>query len=167
MTKDLHKNPTFYYILVPALVALWPLLVWAVYLPNARKSWESDKQQYNDGQLAILSILELDPGRLELAGSGNQQAEFDFIPAVSEVAGLSGISAADCVLKTNTPRRVKGRMTQTCDVTLNRVDIGTFAEFLSGLQLRWPTLELDEATFTKKQGLPDTWKIVLKFKYVF
>jgi hypothetical protein len=167
MMKDLHKNPTFYCVLFPALVALWPLLIWAVYLPNARKSWESDKQQYNDGQLAILSILELDPGRLELAGSGNQQAEFDFTPAISEVAGLSGISAADYDLNAKTPRPVKGRMTQTCDFTLKQVDIGTFAEFLSGLQLRWPTLEVDQATFTKKKGLPDTWKIVLQVKYAF
>ena len=31
--KDVYKNPILYYILVPVVVALWPLLVWSVYLP--------------------------------------------------------------------------------------------------------------------------------------
>jgi len=40
--KDLTKNPFFYYVLVPALVALWPLLLRAAFLPKAQEKLEKE-----------------------------------------------------------------------------------------------------------------------------
>jgi hypothetical protein len=165
--KDLYKNPNLYYVLVPVLVTLWPLLVWAVYLPDAKKSWDKEKTQYTEGQLVISDILSIDPGRIELAGSKEQADKFEYAPAISEVASLCGISPANCDLSSQPPRPFKGQTTQSCHVVLKQIDIGSFAEFLSTLQLRWPALELDQANFTKKRGLPDAWKIDLDFKYYY
>ena len=44
--KDIYKNPIFYYILVPVLITLWPLLIWGVYLPEAERSWKDDEADY-------------------------------------------------------------------------------------------------------------------------
>ena len=49
--KDLTKNPFFYYVLVTALVALWPLLLWAAFLPKAQEKLEADR-------LAMAELLE-------------------------------------------------------------------------------------------------------------
>ena len=42
--KDLTKNPFFYYVLVPAVVALWPLLIWAAFLPKAQQKLEKEEK---------------------------------------------------------------------------------------------------------------------------
>ncbi len=36
--KEIYKNPMFYYILVPALAAFWPVIIWGVYLPGAAQT---------------------------------------------------------------------------------------------------------------------------------
>ena len=36
--REIYKNPIFYYILIPAFAALWPAIIWGVYLPAARAS---------------------------------------------------------------------------------------------------------------------------------
>ena len=43
--KDIYKNATLYYILVPIITALWPLFVWGVYLPKAERGWNVEKAQ--------------------------------------------------------------------------------------------------------------------------
>ena len=57
--KDIYKNPTLYYVLVPVVVVLWPLLVWAVYLPEAEENWQDEKAQYKKAQKIIEEILNI------------------------------------------------------------------------------------------------------------
>jgi hypothetical protein len=35
--REVYKNPMLYYLLIPVLVGIWPLLVWGVYLPRAEQ----------------------------------------------------------------------------------------------------------------------------------
>ncbi|MHC4475580.1 MAG: hypothetical protein ACYTEL_08035 [Planctomycetota bacterium] len=165
--RDIFKNTTLYYILVPVMVGLWPLLVWAVYLPKAKSSWDKEKDKYNEGQVVIEEILQRAPDRLESADLGQTIEKFEYAPAIAEVAGLSGISASNYQLTEGTPRPSQGRTLQTCHVVLKQTDMKRFAEFLSTLQLRWTDLECDRAVFTKKKGLPDAWKVDLDFKYYY
>lgn len=165
--RDIFKNTTLYYVLVPVMVGLWPLLVWAVYLPKAKSSWDKEKDKYNEGQVVIEEILQRAPDRLESTGSGQTIDKFEYAPAIAEVAGLAGISASNYHLTEGTPRPSQGRTLQTCRVTLKQIDMKRFAEFLSTLQLRWTDLECDRAEFTKKKGLPDAWKVDLDFKYYY
>jgi len=55
--RDIYKNPTFYYILAPIVVALWPLLVRGVHLPNAERNWKNERNQYNKAQSTITEIF--------------------------------------------------------------------------------------------------------------
>jgi len=61
--KDIYRNPILYYILVPAVVVLWPLLTWAINLPAADKGLEDQLAQNKKAKAAMVDILTLDPDR--------------------------------------------------------------------------------------------------------
>ena len=165
--KDLYKNPVLYYILVPVLAALWPLLVWAVYLPNAEDSWQSDKVQYEKAQKIMKEILTLDPDRLKLSGSETTAVEFDYATAIDEIARSCLIASANYTVSSK-PARIKNKQkSQSAMVILNDVDITKFAKFLSAIQLRWANLQCERLKLTRNQGLPDAWKADLDFKYYY
>ncbi len=166
--KEIYKNPTLYYVLVPIMVALWPLLVWTVYIPEAEGKWEKERKQYNDAQKVMKSILTLDPGRLDFTDSKRGAAEFDYAVAVDKIASQHKISAANYKLGTaNIIRSSSGQKTQTANVGMNQIDITRFARFLSTIQLHWANLQCERVTMTKQKGYPDAWKVDLKFKYYY
>lgn len=165
--KDIYKNPTLYYILVPVIVALWPLLVWAVYLPNAEKSLDTDINQYENAQQKIESILTLDVGRLELTDPQKGAAKFDYVNEVYRIAALSGISQANCRINSGIIIKTREQKSRSAKVTFKDVDIVKFAKFLSNIQLRWANLQCTNVKLTKKKGLPDTWDADLDFKYYY
>ncbi len=165
--KEIYKNPTLYYILVPVVVALWPLLVWAIYLPQAKSSWENEKEQYNKAQKIIAEILTIDPDRLEFADAKMGDAEFDYASVVERVAGLCEISSTNYKLSSGIIMTSKGQKSQSAKVGLKDVDIRKFAKFLSAIQLRWANLQCSQVKLTKKKGLPDKWDVDLDFKYYY
>jgi len=165
--KDIYKNPTLYYILVPVVVVLWPLLVWAVYLPDAEENWQDEKAQYNKAQKIIEEILNIDPDRLAFVDSKTNAAEFDYANVVDRVATSCKISSTNYELSSKPTRTSKGQKTQSCHVELKQVDITRFARFLSTIQLRWANLQCENVTLTKGKGRPDMWKIDLDFKYYY
>jgi len=165
--KDIYKNPILYYILVPCIVALWPLLVWAVYLPAAKRDYEQKEAQYIEAKATIKAILERDPTRLELADPNKNADEFDYDTAVSDVARRCRISAANCTVSMKPARTSSGKESQSAIVVLKQVDIATFADFLSRIQLRWADLQCEDVTLTKEKGLADAWKVDLDFKYYY
>ena len=61
--KEIYKNPNFYYILVPAMLALWPLIAGGVYLPAAERGSKAEMKDYEDARSRVDEILKLDPGR--------------------------------------------------------------------------------------------------------
>ena len=165
--KDIYKNPILYYILVPTMVVLWPLLVWAVYLPDAEENWQAEKAQYNKAQKIIEEILNVDPDRLAFVDSKTSAAEFEYANVVDRVATSCKISSTNYELSTKPTRTSKGQKTQSCHVELKQVDITRFARFLSTIQLRWANLQCENVTLTKGKGRPDTWKVDLDFKYYY
>jgi hypothetical protein len=166
--KEIYKNPALYYILVPVIVALWPLLIWGVYLPAARHNWQAESSQYNEAQSIIEEILKLDPERLEFADSQNTAAEFDYASAVEKVASLCGIPPTNYKLNSGIiVTSSSGQKTQGAKVGLKQVDITKFARFLSTIQLRWANLQCAGVKLTKKKGLPDIWDVDLDFTYYY
>lgn len=165
--KDIYRNPMLYYILVPCLAALWPLLVWIVYLPAAKHSFEEEKKLYKEAQLKITAILGLDPTRLERSDPNQVAEKFDYATAVSGVARRCKIPATDYTVSSRPIRPSGGKKSQSAMVVLKQVSIKSFAEFLSNIQLRWASLECESVTLTKKKGVPDMWKVNLDFKYYY
>ncbi len=165
--KDIYRNPTLYYILVPIVVVLWPLLVRAVYLPDAENNWQAEKAQYNKAQKIIEEILNIDPDRLGFVDSKASAAEFDYANVVDKIARSCGISPTNYELSSKPPRTTKGQKTQSCHVELKQIDITKFARFLSTIQLRWANLQCENVTLTKGKGQPDMWRVDLDFKYYY
>jgi hypothetical protein len=165
--KAIYKNPTLYYILVPIMVALWPLLVWGVYLPDVKRSLKKEKAEYSEAQKKMLEILILDPGRLDTDANG-APAQFAYVSAVAKVASFCRIPSANYKVSSGPVITKQGKKSQTATVSLKDVDIAKFAKFLSTIQLRWADLQCEKLTkLKKKEGFPDRWDVVLEFKYYY
>jgi len=165
--KDIYKNPILYYILVPVIVSLWPLLVWAIYLPGAEKNAADQQAQYSKAQAIMLEILTLDPDRQQFADSNNATTEFTYAAAVSMAARSCGILPDKYKLSSGMRITSRDQKIQSANVTLKQIDIVKFAEFLSLIQLRWANLQCNRVKLTKKEGLPDVWDVDIEFKYYY
>ena len=165
--RELFKNPTFYYILIPVLSGLWPIWVGLISLPGAAQNWVVEEKQRVNAEKIITEILTLDSERLQLAGTHSKSGKFNYATAVYQVAKICGIRDDNCELSSGVPTKVGDQDVQTGKVTLEKVDIEKFAEFLSMMQLRWPNLQCTQLKLTKQKGLPDLWKGNLTFKYYY
>lgn len=166
--KDLYNNPILYYILVPLIVGLWPLLVWAIYLPEAQKSIDEHISQYKKAEPIMMEILTLDPDRLEFVDVNDTAPEFTW-SAVDQVANRCKIPEKKCELRSGMIITSGGQKNQSATVNLRQVGITEFAEFLSMIQLRWANLQCERVKLTKKQNLPDNdlWDVDINFKYYY
>lgn len=166
--RDLYKNPILYYIIVPIIVGLWPLLVCAIYLPEAHKSVEEQIDQYKKAEPIMMDILTLDPDRLEFVDVNNTTPEFTWA-AVDQVANRCKISESKCQLRSGMPIISGGQKNQSATVNLKQVGITEFAEFLSMIQLRWVNLQCERVKLVKKQNMPDNdlWDVDINFKYYY
>lgn len=165
--KELYRNPTLYYVLIPVIVSLWSLFMWGVSLPAAERKWQAEKARYSKAQKIISEILALDPERLEFADAETATAEFDYAIAVEKTASSCKIQSANYKLSSGPIMTSGGQRSQNAKVTLKQVDITKFAKFLSTIQLRWANLQCTKVKLTKKKGLPDDWDVDLDFKYYY
>ena len=167
--KEIYKNPIFYYILVPVLMALWPLVVWSVYLPETEDKWQTEKAQYNKAQKIMTEILNLDPDRLDFAESKANAEEFDYATVVDSITRSCKIPEENCIISSK-PIRTKtsdNQKTQNATIIIKGVDLTKFAKFLSTIQLRWASLQCEKVKITKQKGLRDMWKVDLNFRYFY
>ncbi|KPK36346.1 MAG: hypothetical protein AMJ65_16275 [Phycisphaerae bacterium SG8_4] len=167
--RDIYKNPVLYYIAVPVLVGLWPLLLWAIYLPAACDRVGEQMDQYQQSESIMMEILALDPERLEFSEPNETDTEFTYDVAVDRVARLCDISAANCDVRTGVLVTTREQKSQSANVDLKEVNIVKFAKFLSMIQLRWVDLQCESAKLTRKENLPgnDIWDVDIRFKYYY
>jgi len=167
--KDIYKNPVLYYIAVPLMVGLWPLLVWGIYLPAAQKDVEEQITQFERAKPIMLDILDLDPERTEFADANNATAEFNYGGAVDWVASICKIPSSAYKVSSSMIITANKQKTQSAKVDLKQVDIVRFAKFLSMIQLRWVNLQCERVKLTKKEGLADNdvWDVDIEFKYYY
>ncbi len=165
--KDIYKNPILYYILTPVIICLWPLLVWAIYLPAAEKDNNNQQAQFKKAEAIMMEILTLDPDRRDFVDSNDVNAEFNYDKAVAMVAGTSKIPPSKWNLNATAPQTSRGEKSQNAAVSLKQIDIVKFSEFLSTIQLRWANLQCNRVKLTQKPGLPDMWDVDIEFKYYY
>ncbi len=167
--KDIYKNPILYYIAVPIIVGMWPLLVWAIYLPNAQKDVEEQMAQYKRAKPIMNEIVTLDPGRLELADSNDTAAKFTYGNAVDSVARSCRIPPSKYNISSGMVMNPRGQKSQSESIDLKQIDIQKFAAFLSEIQISWANLQCDRIKLTKKQNLPDNdlWDVDMELKYYY
>lgn len=165
--RDIYKNPILYYVAVTVLVSLWPLLVWAKYLPDAQDSVAKQMDLYEEAKLVMMEILTLDPERLEIAEPNETATEFTYGGAIDKVARLYDIPADNCAVHTGVIVTAREQKSQTANVDLKQVDIVKFTKFLSKIQVLWVDLQCESVKLTKKDNLPgnDMWDVDIKFKY--
>jgi hypothetical protein len=165
--KDIYKNPILYYIAVPVLVGLWPLLVWAIYLPTAEENIKNEQEQCRQAEGIMLEILNLDPDRLEFIDPNDTDAEFSYANAIREVALKCGIPPSKYELNSGMIISTREQKSQNAKVDLKEIEIVTFAEFLSMIQFRWADLQCERVKLTKKKLVPDMWDADIEFKYYY
>jgi len=166
--KDLYKNPTLYYVLVPVVMGIWPLLVWGLYLPQAKDTLDDEVNYAQEAQVVALDILKLDPERFKFIDSNDTGKEFSYANAVDKVAGLCNIPASKYVLSSGIIIKKEGQRSQSAHIKLEHVSVVQFGKFLS-LMLRWENLQcnLVKLTKVKGEGLRDAWNVTIDFKYYY
>lgn len=166
--KKLIREPKLYYIVVPAVCALWPLWVGVFALPAAQSRWQQDTESYQKAEKVIEQIRKFDPDRFTAAPGQGKAALFSYPAAVEQVAQVCGIPSTEYKLQSSAVMKAKeGQQTQDADVQLKQVDIAKFSKFLSIMQLRWADLQCVSLKLTKQKGAADLWKADMKFKYYF
>jgi hypothetical protein len=167
--KDIYKNPILYYIAVPVIVGLWPLLVWAIYLPNTQKDVKELMDQYKRADPIMMEILTLEPDRLQFTDANDTAADFTYGEAIDRIASLCRIPPSKYNVSSGKIITAQGRDSQNASIDLKEIDIQRFAKFLSMLQLRWSNLQCERLKLTKKQNLSDNdlWDIDLELKYYY
>ncbi|MFA5422416.1 MAG: hypothetical protein WC374_00980 [Phycisphaerae bacterium] len=166
MKKELLREPILYYIAVPMLLLLWPLMIWLVYLPNTAKSLERDQRLYTESYELAERILILDPDRRSY-GSDKKSSGFDFTVAIDAAARKLGISSANYTISSKPISKSSRQRSRDCQIVINEIEITRLAEFLSNLQMTWANLQCQRVTLTKKEGLPDAWKVDLTLTYYY
>ena len=165
--KDIHKSPFFYYILIPAVAALWPVIIWGIYLPATRAKLNEDKEQFIKAQQIIEELLPLDSKRLDFAEGKGKSADFDYAAAVQQAAGFCSIPPGNYNQSSGIIITSGGQKSQSANVSLKDIDITKAARFLSTIQLRWSGLQCTKVALRKKKGLPDSWDVDFTFKYFY
>lgn len=164
--KDILKESIVYYIAIPVIIAMWPLMIVLHYIPNIDKKWEKEKENYTRAKSEMENILKLDQARLAYRDKKNGLG-FDYAAAIVKVNKEVGINQQDCDISSKPIRRVSGRKTRNCTVIIKEIDITKFANFLSKLQITWANLQAEKITLTRKKELPDSWKADVTFTYFY
>jgi hypothetical protein len=165
--KEIYKSPMFYYMLVPAVATLWPLIIWGAYLPRARANYNNDAEQYQKSLPLMEELVAADPERLNATKGKEASAGFDYATAVQQAAEFCSVSANNYKLSSGVILKSEGQKTQAANVSLKGVGIATAARFLSSIQQRWSGLQCTKINFRKNKGQPDAWDVDLTFKYYY
>jgi hypothetical protein len=165
--REIYKNPIFYYVLAPVIAALWPAVMWGVYLPGVRAGLDEDMAQYDKAMKLFEELKQVDPERLDYAKEKGASADFDYATAVQQTAEFCSVPAGSYRLSSGMMTVSEGQKSQFANVYLKDVDITRAARFLSTIQIRWSGLQCTKITLKKKKGLPDSWDADFTFKYFY
>ncbi|MCU0915151.1 MAG: hypothetical protein MUC88_11385 [Planctomycetes bacterium] len=165
--REIYKNPIFYYVLIPALVGLWPLLVGAHYLRQAEDSRDNEAALCVEGQSNIIQILTLDPERATVKEPNQVAVEFAYSTAVGQVASIHKIPSSKWTPSAGNIMTSGGKKRQDAIVKLTEVGIVDIAKFLTTIQSMYVNLTCDSAKLQKRRGELDKWDVSFSFQYYF
>ncbi len=165
--RDIHKNPILYYLLIPVLVGLWPLLVWVFYLPKAEHTREIEGSLCVDGQNYVYDILKIDPELPTRMGTISKPVEFSYGAAMDRVAAnLCKIPSRNWSYTVGNFMVSSGKKRQDARVKLTNVGVVQVANFLSTMQA-YVNLTCENAKLQRKKGVPDQWDVDFSFLYYY
>ncbi len=164
--REIYKNPILYYLLIPVLVGLWPLLVWGVYLPRNQQQRDVEQSLLVEGETHIFDILRIAPEKLIIDPNATT-AEFSYGREVDQVANRCAILPGNCDYSAGNIVEVSGKKRQEARIRLTNVSIVQAAKFLSTIQSKWANLTCENVKLTKKKGMPDQWEVVFNFLYYY
>ncbi len=166
--KNFHKNPNFYYVVIPAVFAVWAMFTWVISLPAAGEKWKKQKREFESSQGLVTQILEVAPEKLDFEKEKEKAKEFDYVNVVDEFAKQWKVSASNYSLNVGKETRRAGKQTvKTATLSIKPVDIGKFINFLSSILSQWHKLQCDEITLTKQKTGKNVWKADVKLVYYF
>jgi hypothetical protein len=165
--REVYKNPLLYYVLIPVLVGLWPLLVRGLYLPQSKSDLKTEGSLCIEGQTQVIEILRIDPERLNTQAKGQRATEFEFSSAVNQAANLCRIPSSSCQIYAGSKSTSEGRTRQDARIKLTNVDIVQAAKFLSHMQSMWVALQCQDLKLQRKKGMPDQWDVDFRFIYYY
>jgi hypothetical protein len=166
--REVYKNPMLYYLLIPVLVGIWPLLVWGVYLPRAEHEREIEGGLCVQGQGSVMDILGIDPDRPNMKSTNLVPPEFSYLAAAGRVANLCKIPASNWTSAAGNNIVSSGKKRQDARVKLTAVSIRQAAKFLWTIQSMWPSrLTCENLKLQKKKGMPDQWDVEFSFLYYY
>jgi hypothetical protein len=164
--RDFYKKANFYFIALPACLAIWVLIA-GVTLPKAKTTLESQEKKYTDSQTHIDKILELEPQRLNRQKKTASSKKFDYGTVISQFAKEKGISPANKNYSVSKTRK-KGKVSiQTANVTIKNVDIEKLTRFISSMLYVWPDLQCTNLSLKKQKSGRNTWDSTLKLSYTY
>lgn len=168
--KEMMKNPLVYFLGIPVLIAIWPLMLWAVYIPEVKEEWRDLATDYTKSVAVMKDILELDPERVDLAQAQKNSKEFDYAVVISNVTRACGIAPSQYDISsglTMSSRSSNKQKFQDASVSINDVSISRIAQFYSAMQLRWSNLQCVSLKLSRKKGMNDSWDADFDFKYYY
>jgi hypothetical protein len=165
--RDIHRNPILYYLLIPALIGIWPLMVWVRFLPKAEKELGSDCSLLRDATGDIEDILVLDPQITDRTDPNRVVGEFSYGKAVDRAANLCAIPAKSRSYTAQNIMNVGGKKRRDGRVTLKDISVVQTAKFLSLMQSTWVNLQCDGIELSKRKGMPDQWEVDISFIYYY
>lgn len=163
--KDLVRNPIFYYITIPVLVAIWPLWLAMGGNASAEEKFDEEFKQFEEAEKIIGGILKLDPQRLDYAKANKGSTKFDYAVAIDQATKLCGIPSNYRLSSGPIIRNRGGQSSQDATMLIAQIDIEKFSRFLSLVQFRWSNLQSTNLTLTKQKGAKNIWKADVRFKY--
>ncbi len=135
------------------LIGMWPLLVWAVYLPAAERDCDKDYSLLIEGQTHIMGILEIDPERtISDVDPNHVIREFAYDKAVPRVANRCEIPSGNWEFGTGGIVSFSGKRRQDGRVHLKDISIVQAARFLSMIQSTYVNLQCDKIQADQAQG---------------
>ena len=165
--KEYLKNVNFYYVLAPVLAAVWAMFASLVSLPSARADYEKARKHFVQAQPLFTQILILDPDRLEYQKQGGG-GDFDYADAVHNFAQMQKIPSSGYSLRAQGERRGKGgQKMKSASMEIESVGIEKLTQFVSGLTIEWPGLQIDQLKLKNLKSGPDDWEVDIKFTYYY
>lgn len=166
MMKDLIRNPLFYYVIIPVLIAVWPMWLAMGGNASAVEKFNKERQDFEKAEKIIDEILKLDPQRLDYAKANKKSTEFDYAIAFDQATKLCSILPTSYKLSSGPLVRNRGgQSSQDATMTIDKIEIEKFARFLSLVQFRWPNLQSTNLSLTKQKDAKNIWKVDTRFKY--
>ena len=163
--KDHLKNPNLYYMVVPAIVAIWALTAGFILYPNSIQSWEDEEEEYTRTLGYVQKIIEAQPKRLSIIKKGNKEGDFDFSETINTLAQIFKISTSNFSLNVRPAAKKAGKKARPATMTLKEVDVQTMARFLSTMLTRWPDLKCEVLSLEKSKASKNKWKVDLSLTY--